>query len=135
MKSISILISHKIINEHICLWWQRRESSDDLSGLLEFPGGKVEAGETSEEACIREVQEETGVELSVKQIELFKHFEFEGLNLAVFLYNDTNKAFSERGYISLENSLEGKNEILPNNMTILSSLKAYFKSKNYPNQA
>ena len=34
-----------------------------------FPGGKVEKGETKEEACIREVYEETGINVSI--IKLF----------------------------------------------------------------
>jgi 8-oxo-dGTP diphosphatase len=36
-----------------------------------FPGGGIEEGETPEEACIREVKEETGFE--VKIIKLLKH--------------------------------------------------------------
>ena len=33
-----------------------------------FPGGKVEVGETKEEACIREIYEETGINISITKL-------------------------------------------------------------------
>jgi 8-oxo-dGTP diphosphatase len=43
----------------------QRKDGGDLGGKWEFPGGKVEEGETDGQALVREYQEEFGVNVSV----------------------------------------------------------------------
>jgi 8-oxo-dGTP diphosphatase len=46
----------------------QRDATDSLAGLWEFPGGKVEVGETPEQAAVRECREETGLTIVVVKL-------------------------------------------------------------------
>lgn len=43
----------------------RRKEGKALAGYWEFPGGKIEPGETPQEALIRELREELGMEVAI----------------------------------------------------------------------
>ena len=59
-------------------------------GLLwEFVGGKVEPGETKEEALVRECREELGITLSVGEVFMDVVHEYPDLTVHLTLFNAT----------------------------------------------
>jgi 8-oxo-dGTP diphosphatase len=48
---------------------QRRAAGRAMAGLWEFPGGKVEPGESAEAALVRELAEELGIEVAAEALE------------------------------------------------------------------
>lgn len=53
-----------LIDAENCVLLAQRPAGKSMAGLWEFPGGKVEAGETPEHALVRELREELGIETS-----------------------------------------------------------------------
>ena len=54
-----------IVDEKQDILIDQRLPTGVMANLWEFPGGKIEAGETPTDCIIREIQEELGVEIAV----------------------------------------------------------------------
>ncbi|MGL4723522.1 MAG: pyrimidine (deoxy)nucleoside triphosphate diphosphatase [Scandinavium sp.] len=60
LKTIDVVAA--ILEKNGFILLAQRPPHADQAGMWEFPGGKVEAGETQPEALIRELREELGIE-------------------------------------------------------------------------
>jgi 8-oxo-dGTP diphosphatase len=66
----------------------QRPPGKHLAGLWEFPGGKVNSGETPEAALIRELQEELGIETDSRCLApfTFASYSYPAFHLLMPLY-------------------------------------------------
>ena len=87
-KNLKIVVSIALINNENEILLSKRPEKKHLSGFWEFPGGKVEEGETPEKALIREVKEELNIDINNKCIAplSFSEFDYNSFQLLLLLY-------------------------------------------------
>ncbi len=64
-RSILLVAACALVDQDGRILLAQRPEGKSLAGLWEFPGGKVELGETPEETLIRELEEELGIKTKV----------------------------------------------------------------------
>lgn len=75
MKRIHIVAGIIFNQDKSQVFITKRPDDKHKGGFWEFPGGKVEVGETIEQAMTRELDEEIGI--NVTEQSLFEHLEFD----------------------------------------------------------
>ena len=87
-KNLKIVVSIALINNENEILLSKRPEKKHLSGFWEFPGGKVEEGETPEKALVREVKEELNIDINNKCIAplSFSEFDYNNFQLLLLLY-------------------------------------------------
>ena len=112
------------------IYLQRRSvDAKVLPNHYGFWGGGAENSETAEEALKREIREEMGIELDMKKVSLFNHYEFLRSTKDAFLFRPDegweNKIIIGEGdygkWFKLEEALENK-EIIFEDKVVLNDL-------------
>ena len=87
-KQLIIVASVALINSDNQILIAQRPKEKHLSGLWEFPGGKVEKNESPDNTLIRELKEELNVNINQKCVAplTFSEFDYKEFNLLLLLY-------------------------------------------------
>lgn len=58
----------------------------EFEGMWEFPGGKIEPGESREVALKREIQEELGVDIAIENLLCTTEYDYPSFHLTMHCY-------------------------------------------------
>ncbi len=83
MKTIDV-VAAVIVKENEILATQR--GYGEFEGGWEFPGGKIEKGETPEQAIVREIKEELNAEIAVNELLVQIEHDYPAFHLSMKCY-------------------------------------------------
>jgi 8-oxo-dGTP diphosphatase len=90
----TLVVGGALVEEGRVLLGKRR-SGQSLEGFWEFPGGKVEPGESPEAALVREFREELGLDVRVSEFLGSGQGSAEGRSIRLLVYRVERFGFQE----------------------------------------
>ncbi|MEH6721200.1 MAG: 8-oxo-dGTP diphosphatase MutT [Aurantimonas endophytica] len=87
-RALLVVVACALIDADSRILLSERPAGKALAGLWEFPGGKLDQGETPEAALIRELREELGIETQAACLAplTFASHSYDGFHLLMPLY-------------------------------------------------
>ncbi|RNB53895.1 8-oxo-dGTP diphosphatase MutT [Brevibacillus gelatini] len=85
MKKVDV-VGAVITNEEGKILCALRSQQMSLPGMWEFPGGKIEQGETPEETLVREIEEELGCKIKVGEFITDDVYEYPTVAVRLITY-------------------------------------------------
>ena len=83
MKTIEVVAA---IIHHDGAYFATQRGYGEFEGMWEFPGGKIEPGESREDALKREIQEELGVDIYIKELLCTTEYDYPTFHLTMHCY-------------------------------------------------
>ncbi len=85
-KAFWIPVAAGIIRKDNLLLVGQRPENHSLAGLWEFPGGKIESGESPDQALARELYEELGIDATIGDLKISCTHSFGEVNILILFY-------------------------------------------------
>jgi 8-oxo-dGTP diphosphatase len=125
---IKLVVACALINEYGKVLINERPVGKDYAGYWEFPGGKVDEGETPEEAIIRELKEEINIDVTGSCLAplSFTEKQYDNYYVVVLLY--VCRRWNGHVMPMEEQELAWVNPKEINNFNLLPADKSFFAS-------
>jgi len=85
-REVPVKVTAGIIEENGMVLIARRKPGKHMGGKWEFPGGKIEPGESPEQSLARELDEELCIRARVGQFLCTTFFQGDGVSLELLVY-------------------------------------------------
>ena len=86
MKEIEVVAAIIKHNNKILCTQRDVSKNEEVSFKWEFPGGKIEVGETNEEALKREIKEELNIEVNIEKYFMEVNYIYPSFKLKMYTY-------------------------------------------------